>query len=146
MFWEVFFANAVTRAVALGFALWVAGGVLARMADRMLAAACGFLLAAALGHLIPEAFESICLGKSLGAVSSTWTRLTPDFFKARAASKPNKPPPMTAALSVYFKIRFLSFSLSPKVLRAKRESELGLSGEGIPGVKDDAPVARIKAS
>ena len=29
MFWEVFFANAVTRAVALGFALWVAGGVLA---------------------------------------------------------------------------------------------------------------------
>ena len=70
MFWEVFFANAVTRAVALGFALWVAGGVLARMADRMLAAACGFLLAAALGHLIPEAFESAAPG-SAGALAAT---------------------------------------------------------------------------
>lgn len=70
MFWEVFFANAVTRAVALGFALWVAGGVLARMADRMLAAACGFLLAAALGHLIPEAFESAAPG-SAGALVAT---------------------------------------------------------------------------
>lgn len=58
LIFEVFLANAATRALALGCAFWLVAKPLARSADALLAAACGFLLTMALTHLLPEAFEA----------------------------------------------------------------------------------------
>ncbi|MDO5531381.1 ZIP family metal transporter [Sutterella sp.] len=58
LFLEVFLANVLTRAAAIGCAFWLVARPFARHADAILAAACGFLVTMPLTHLLPEAFEA----------------------------------------------------------------------------------------